>query len=121
MPHAVKSVVLLTLECGSHATEHSILQMVCATFPLPSPCSFWNGPPIIFGEGNLNNRNNDFNWDLGAYDECLDQIRGCLRQAMPYGTCWESWLRALSFTVEVVNPPTTHMSPSFPSSGTITS
>ena len=23
-----------------HATEHSILQMVCVPFPLPSPCSF---------------------------------------------------------------------------------
>ena len=46
---------------------------------------------------------------------------GCFCQAIPYGTCWGSWLQALSCTMVVLNPPTTHMSPCFASSGFITS
>ena len=38
---------------------------------------------------------------------------------MPYGTCWGSWLLAISSTMVVVNPPTTHMSPCFPLHGFI--
>ena len=46
---------------------------------------------------------------------------GCLCQAMPYGSCWGSWLRALPCTSVVVNPPTTHISPCLPHFGESTS
>ena len=49
----------------------------------------------------------------GIVVSCSVACCGCLCQAMPYGVCWWSWLRALASTTVAVNPPTTHISPGF--------